>query len=80
MALTVHAKERMRRNTVPITYRASCTQCQAIAINGMLCHEQGCPIAWKDYTRECRWCGSIFDPETQWQDCCSNACAESYHS
>jgi hypothetical protein len=29
-------------------------------INGVLCHESGCPDAWKDYPKECRCCGRKF--------------------
>ena len=55
-----------------------CESCQALMINGVLCHETGCPDAWKDYKRECKWCGQEFSPETKEQVCCSDDCAESY--
>jgi hypothetical protein len=53
-----------------------CDGCGPSMINGLLCHEQGCPHAWKDYARDCEWCGSDFQPETQDQVYCSNGCAE----
>ncbi len=57
-----------------------CKSCQALMINGIYCHEIGCPDAWKDYKRECRWCGKEFQPEEKFQDCCSADCAECYYS
>lgn len=44
--------------------RISCDQCQMLSINGMACHEHGCPNSskvweqgeWVKY-RECRECG-----------------------
>ena len=56
-----------------------CQQCEVIYINGIKCHEQGCPIAWQDYTRECKWCGQDFKPEEQQQQCCDNECAGAYY-
>ena len=35
--------------------RVRCSQCEALAINGLACHEQGCP----HQTRECAECGAI---------------------
>ena len=55
-----------------------CTQCEALMINGIYCHETGCPIAWKDYKRECKWCGSEFEPESKDQMLCSQGCIDSY--
>ena len=26
-----------------------CQQCETVHINGVKCHEQGCPDAWMDY-------------------------------
>lgn len=34
-----------------------CDSCQMLAINGVPCHETGCPKAWKDEKRECSDCG-----------------------
>ena len=55
-----------------------CEQCEAVRINGVLCHEHGCPNAWQDYTRECKWCGAEFMPEERGQAFCCEDCAESY--
>lgn len=58
----------------------SCDSCEVLVINGVICHECGCPDAWKDYTRKCRWCGSEFQPESRDQAFCDEECATSYRS
>ena len=61
-----------------------CTQCDSIGINGVLCHEQGCPEAHIDlstgrpYLKECRECGCNFEPEDKHQSVCDEVCAEVY--
>lgn len=55
-----------------------CDQCEALTINGVYCHEQGCPLAWKDHNRECRWCGSDFKPKEEYQRCCCQDCSDNY--
>ena len=55
-----------------------CEGCQMIRINGIQCHEIGCPDAWKDSKRECRWCGWLFTPETKYQLFCDDGCQEAY--
>ena len=57
----------------------SCPSCQLIRINGVVCHETGCPDAWRDETRKCKWCGSEFTPEESYQTCCDQDCYNSYH-
>jgi len=62
-----------------------CDQCQAVTINGVGCHETGCPNSWKDpatdqpYLKECFVCGCDFSPEdaenTVCRDCWEDACA-----
>ena len=39
-------------------YRIACSQCEALSINGMACHETGCTNEVKD----CRECGNP-DPQ-----------------
>lgn len=56
-----------------------CDQCEIAVINGIRCHELGCPEAWKDEIRWCKFCGVEFVPETRHQDCCDETCDESYH-
>lgn len=56
-----------------------CDSCEALMINGLYCHEHGCPEAWRT-TRECKWCGQAFEPESRWQVCCDDDCSEAYRS
>jgi hypothetical protein len=58
--------------------KGRCEQCQVVRINGMRCHEIGCPIAWREEVRECKECGQEFSPEQPQQDCCSDDCAAAY--
>lgn len=55
-----------------------CESCEVVRINGRVCHEQGCPDAWKDEKRECRWCGRMFKPENARDEFCDSLCRESY--
>ncbi len=57
----------------------NCPSCEALMINGVFCHETGCPDAWKDYRRDCRECGISFKPETRNQVFCDEACAMSHY-
>jgi hypothetical protein len=58
----------------------ACESCEALSINGVWCHETGCPDAWMDDIRECLWCGSDFHPEERYQACCDESCAQDYRS
>ena len=49
-----------------------CQSCEALMINGVHCHEHGCPEAWKDYAVNCFECGCSFKPESQHQDTCED--------
>ena len=57
-----------------------CNSCEVLYINGVKCHEHGCPEAYKDEVRECKWCGQEFEPEDRNQVLCSEECAEAYYS
>ena len=57
----------------------SCNACEVLVINGIICHEIGCPDAYKDEVRECDWCGTDFVPEERHTRFCSGECAESYY-
>lgn len=59
---------------------ARCPSCEVMNINGIRTHEIGCPDAWKDYTRECTWCGNKFNPEEKGQTCCSHSCFIAYNN
>jgi hypothetical protein len=48
-----------------------CDSCQMLGINGMACHETGCPDAWRDCAVDCFECGCAFQPtESRWQKVC----------
>ena len=56
-----------------------CNSCETLTINGVLCHEIGCPDSYKDENRECKWCGQDFTPEQNHQVCCSHSCEMDYN-
>jgi len=56
-----------------------CKSCDAVTINGMVCHERGCPDAWKDYTVTCKWCGSKFSPDERYQLFCDTSCRNAFN-
>ena len=60
--------------------KTNCNSCDVLYINGVKCHEQGCPDAWTDEIRTCLWCGSEFKPEDKHQTCCDIDCNESYYN
>jgi len=51
-----------------------CNSCDCLYINGVKCHEHGCPDRWMDETRECEGCGDEFQPEEAGQVYCSIDC------
>jgi hypothetical protein len=55
-----------------------CDGCSPSMIDGVLCHEHGCPDAWRDYERECGECGGGFYPELHEQEFCSDTCCRAY--
>ena len=61
-----------------MTTTTGCESCDAAMINGVYCHELGCPDAWQDYGNDCKWCGSDFQPENRYQDCCDDDCLAAY--
>lgn len=62
-------KRRTYRNGDSIDL-GSCNGCNPCAINGVLCHETGCPDAWRDHPRECFECGCDFFPSERFQTIC----------
>lgn len=56
-----------------------CHSCEVLYINGVRCHESGCPDAWKDEERECEECGQKFEPEVRHDRFCSPSCCRSYY-
>jgi hypothetical protein len=61
-------------------HSGACTGCELLRINGTLCHETGCPEAWRDSVRECVSCGFDFKPDERWQRFCAEECAKEYSS
>lgn len=57
----------------------TCDHCQVVRINGTPTHEIGCPVAWQDYTRECKECGTLFTPESSGQQFCDDSCYYAYN-
>ena len=53
-----------------------CQYCEVLKINNVLCHETGCPFAWRDYVRKCKWCGAEFKPKQREQEMCSWDCSD----
>ena len=60
-------------------WKVRCDSCEVLVINNIICHESGCPKAYLDEKRECKWCGGSFSPEDKYQNFCSEDCRESYH-
>lgn len=50
----------------PNLISVSCTQCQALVINGTPCHERGCPNAM----HECRGCNVLVSQSVKYCDDC----------
>jgi hypothetical protein len=57
-----------------------CPSCSASVVNGVYCHEAGCPDSHLFVKGECPWCGQMFQAEEKGQKFCSVECAESCQS
>jgi len=62
-----------------------CNSCEALMINGVYCHETGCPDSHlsadnEPYEIECKWCGTLFTPYEKGQYCCDSACLKCYNT
>ena len=55
-----------------------CQSCEVMNINGINCHEIGCPDSYKDELRICKWCGSEFKPDEMCQPFCDDECESIY--
>jgi len=53
-----------------------CTQCEELMINGLRCHETGCPEAWKTRKVECFECGFLFLPMIRGERICPDCVAD----
>jgi hypothetical protein len=58
--------------------KRQCPSCEAAIINGVYCHEAGCPDAHLFSKQECPWCGVIFIAEERGQRFCSDDCSENH--
>jgi hypothetical protein len=58
--------------------RLRCPSCELARINGIVCHETGCPDAWRTAVRSCDWCGTEFAPADANQRFCDDSCYASY--
>jgi hypothetical protein len=56
-----------------------CACCEVLTVNGVIAHERGCPDAWMDVTKECKWCDSEFNPKTRDQTFCTASCERSFY-
>lgn len=62
-----------------------CDSCEAVAINNVACHEQGCPDSWREpfgdhlpYMRSCHECGDDFRPDNKHQKLCNDCISSIY--
>lgn len=63
--------------------RVRCDNCNPVAIQGIVCHEEGCPTPWRgaNSVRECKNCPRKFTPNTElrWHSgMCSVGCYRDY--
>lgn len=49
-----------------------CESCNSATINGVFCHERGCPDSWKYRVNDCFECGCFFVLEHKDQKFCSD--------
>jgi hypothetical protein len=54
----------------------ACSQCQSMVVNGVPCHESGCPNERSEV--ECRECGTEFVQESRWDTTCCHTCHVAY--
>jgi hypothetical protein len=60
------------RNGDKITLLCGCDGCSPSVINGVFCHETGCPEAWRDREAECFDCGCAFYRSDRHQRLCDD--------
>jgi len=53
-----------------------CDGCSPSIINGVLCHETGCPDSWRDDSNSCEWCGQSFFAQERGQEFCDEECED----
>lgn len=73
------------RGTMSKYVTLRCDSCEPLAINGVACHETGCPESWKSpvtgepYLVKCRWCDATFKPEDKGDRYCDASCYAAYN-
>jgi hypothetical protein len=55
-----------------------CNGCSPSVVNGILCHEQGCPDRWRDTSKKCTDCGNDFYPDSRNQVMCTICLDDSF--
>ena len=61
-------------------HHVTCQDCNVVVINKVICHERGCPGAFRDELRECNWCGGEFTPDSPHQLSCCDSCYAAYNN
>ncbi|NOQ21620.1 MAG: hypothetical protein GQ565_03075 [Candidatus Aegiribacteria sp.] len=64
------------KNGDEISLHCGCDSCNPDMINGVLCHEHGCPDAWRDQKIACFSCGCAFYSREPGLRYCSLECAD----
>lgn len=49
-----------------------CDGCSPSVINGIFCHESGCPDSWRDKIIDCWECGCEFIPHSRYNTICDD--------
>jgi hypothetical protein len=63
------------RNGDEIHLACGCNSCSPSRINGVLCHEAGCPDAWRDYRKTCVFCNRPFYAPGNRKACLCHTCS-----
>jgi hypothetical protein len=56
--------------------KVKCDQCQLLRINGVVCHEIGCPNA--TVSKTCKWCDREFRTKDRFRQTCSPGCQKAW--
>lgn len=69
------------RNGDPIGLQENgCDGCSPSMIQGFLCHESGCPDAWRDRKAKCNFCGCTFPLENRNDTLCQGCLDDHFDS
>lgn len=56
-----------------------CPSCELLVIGGVTVHEHGCPDRHLFTKRECKECGTMFEPKSVHQEFCCDGCQSDYY-